>query len=420
VAATDGARAARGARAVMLSNLLWIAGQSMLRNKLRTLLTMLGVIIGVAAVIVMVALGEGARAQIRQRIENLGTNLIVVTPGALRQAGVSQGAQTFTRLTLADAEKLARESPYLAAVSPVVMTRSQAIGGGGNWRTSVHGVDASYREIRDWDVASGRFLNAADVRALRRVAVLGRTVAEALYPGEDPVGQPIQLRNVPFTIVGVLAAKGQTAEGTDQDDVVLAPYTTVESRLSGRSFIGQILAMTFTPADVAPAKEDMRAILRESHRLAEHDDDDFTLRDQTQIAEAAQETTEVMTLLLASIAGVSLVVGGIGIMNIMLVSVTERTHEIGLRLAVGARAADVLTQFLVESVAMSAAGGLLGVAAGFAAAALLERLTGWATVIAPATVALALAFAGAVGVFFGFYPARRAAALNPIEALRYE
>ena len=417
MAATGGAR---GGRAVPLANLVWLAGQSMLKNKLRTLLTMLGVIIGVAAVLVMVALGEGARAQIRRQIENLGTNLIVITPGAMRQAGVSQGAQTFTRLTLEDAEKLARESPYLAAVSPVVMTRTQLIGGAGNWRTSVHGVDASYRDIRDWDVSSGRFFDAADVRALRRVAVLGRTVAEALYPGEDPVGRPIQLRNVPFEIIGVLAAKGQTAEGSDQDDVVLAPYTTVHNRLAGRAFIGQILAMTFTPADVAPAQEDMRAILRESHRLAEYDDDDFTIRDQTQIAEAAQGTTEVMTLLLASIAGVSLVVGGIGIMNIMLVSVTERTHEIGLRLAVGARASDVLTQFLVESVVMSAGGGLLGVAAGFGAAALLERLTGWATVIAPETVALALAFAGAVGIFFGFYPARKAAALNPIEALRYE
>ena len=417
MAATDGARAGR---AVTLANMIWLAARSILDYKLRTLLTMLGVIIGVAAVLVMVALGEGARAQIRDRIENLGTNLIVVTPGAMRQAGVSQGAQTFNRLTLEDAEKLARESPYLAAVSPVVMTRTQVIGGAGNWRVSIYGVDASYRDIRDWDVASGRFFDAADVRAMRRVAVLGGTVAEALFPGEDPVGQPIQLRNVPFEIVGVLEAKGQTAEGTDQDDVVLAPYTTVHNRLSGRSFIGQILAMTFTPAEVAPAQEDVRAILRESHRLAEYDDDDFTVRDQTQIAEAAQGTTEVMTVLLASIAGVSLVVGGIGIMNIMLVSVTERTREIGLRLALGARGSDVLTQFLVESLVMSAAGGLLGVAAGFGAAALLERLTGWATVIAPATIGLALGFAAAVGIFFGYYPARRAAALDPIEALRHE
>jgi putative ABC transport system permease protein len=420
VAAGENRTRPGGGRAVTLVNMVWLAGRSILDNKLRTLLTMLGVIIGVAAVLVMVALGEGARAQIRDRIENLGTNLIVVTPGAMRQAGVSQGAQTFNRLTVEDAEKLARESPYLAAVSPVVMTRTQVLGGGGNWRVSIYGVDASYRDIRDWDVASGRFFDAADVRTMRRVAVLGRTVAEALFPGEDPVGRPVQLRNVPFEIVGVLAAKGQTAEGTDQDDVVLAPYTTVHNRLSGRSFIGQILAMTFTPADVAPAQEDMRAILRESHRLAEYDDDDFTVRDQTQIAEAAQGTTEVMTVLLASIAGVSLVVGGIGIMNIMLVSVTERTREIGLRLALGARGSDVLTQFLVEAVVMSAAGGAIGIAAGFGGAALLERLTGWATVIAPATIGLALGFAAAVGIFFGYYPARRAAALDPIEALRHE
>jgi putative ABC transport system permease protein len=420
VAAGENRTRPGGGRAVTLVNMVWLAGRSILDNKLRTLLTMLGVIIGVAAVLVMVALGEGARAQIRDRIENLGTNLIVVTPGAMRQAGVSQGAQTFNRLTLEDAEKLARESPYLAAVSPVVMTRTQVLGGGGNWRVSIYGVDASYRDIRDWDVASGRFFDAADVRTMRRVAVLGRTVAEALFPGEDPVGRPVQLRNVPFEIVGVLEAKGQTAEGTDQDDVVLAPYTTVHNRLSGRSFIGQILAMTFTPADVAPAQEDVRAILREAHRLAEYDDDDFTVRDQTQIAEAAQGTTEVMTVLLASIAGVSLVVGGIGIMNIMLVSVTERTREIGLRLALGARGSDVLTQFLVEAVVMSAAGGAIGIAAGFGGAALLERLTGWATVIAPATIGLALGFAAAVGIFFGYYPARRAAALDPIEALRHE
>ena len=411
---------ARSGLVVRLANLVWLAGQSMLLNKLRTLLTVLGVIIGVAAVIVMVALGEGARDQIRRRIENLGTNLIVVTPGALRQAGVSQGAQTFTRLTLEDAEKLARESPYLAAVSPVVMTRSQVIGGAGNWRTSVHGVDVSYREIRDWDLASGRFFDAADVRAMRRVAVVGRTVAEALYPGEDPVGQSIQLRNVPFQIVGVLAAKGQTAEGTDQDDVVLAPYTTVHNRLSGRSFIGQILAMTFTPADVAPAQEDIRAILRESHRLAEYDDDDFTVRDQTSIAEAAQGTTEVMTLLLASIAGVSLVVGGIGIMNIMLVSVTERTREIGLRMAIGAKGRDVRLQFLVEAVTLSLLGGGIGIALGFGLAEGMSRWMPWPAKVPPNAVAMAFGFAAATGIFFGFYPAHKAARLDPIDALRFE
>ncbi len=411
---------ARRAAAVRVSNLVWIAGESILRNKLRTLLTMLGVIIGVGAVIVMVALGEGARSQIRAQIENLGTNLIVITPGSARPGGVSHGAASFPRLTLDDAEKLARESPYLAAVTPVVMTRTQVIGGTGNWRASVYGVDASYREIRAWEAASGRFFDAADVRSMRKVALLGRTVAESLFPGEDPVGQPIQLRNVPFQIIGVLETKGQTPEGNDQDDVILAPYTTVYNRLSGRNYIGQILAMTFTPADVGPAQEDMRAILREAHRLADYDEDDFTVRDQTRIAEAAAGTTEVMTALLASIAGVSLLVGGIGIMNIMLVSVTERTREIGLRLALGARGSDVLAQFLVEAVVLSAAGGLLGVGLGFGGAALLERLTGWATVIAPQTVVLALAFAGAVGVFFGFYPARRAASLDPIEALRHE
>jgi putative ABC transport system permease protein len=252
------------------------------------------------------------------------------------------------------------------------------------------------------------------------VAVVGRTLAESLYPGSDPVGHEIQLRDVPFQIVGVLAAKGQTADGADQDDVVLAPYTTVQNRLSGRSFIGQILASTSSPQDLPAAQADLRAILRESHRLADWEADDFTIRNQRDLAAAAQGTTEVMTLLLAAIASISLLVGGIGIMNIMLVSVTERTREIGIRMAIGAHGSDVMTQFLVESVVMSGVGGLIGVGVGFGGAALLERISGWATVVSPETVAMALGFSAAVGIFFGFYPARRAAALNPIDALRYE
>ncbi|MEJ2084696.1 MAG: ABC transporter permease [Acidobacteriota bacterium] len=402
------------------SNLIRIAGQSIFKNKLRTLLTMLGVIIGVAAVIVMVALGEGARRQIRSSIASLGTNMIVVTAGASRQGGVSQGAQSFNRLTLADAEKMRRESLYVAAVSPVIFTRTQVIGGDGNWRTTINGVDVSFLTIRNWEIASGRFFDIADIRAQRKVAVLGATVAEGLFPDQDPVGQPVQLRNVPFEVIGVLEAKGQMASGDDQDDVVLAPYTTVRNRLSGHSFLAQILASTSSPTDVALAQADLREILREAPHLAAWDDDDFTIRNQTDIAEAAAGTTEVMTLLLASIAGISLLVGGIGIMNIMLVSVTERTSEIGLRLALGARGSDVLTQFLVESIVMSVAGGLMGVAVGFAAAALVERLLGWHTAVAPEMIALALVFSAVVGVFFGFYPARKAAALNPIDALRYE
>jgi putative ABC transport system permease protein len=294
------------------------------------------------------------------------------------------------------------------------------VGGQGNWRCFIQGVDVPYLEIRDWSVASGRGLDAADVRARRKVCLIGKTVADQLFPEEDPVGQQVRLRDVPFTIVGLLVAKGQTAGGNDQDDVIIAPWTTVKERLAGRQFISQILAATHSPQDVIAAQAEIKAIMREAHKLAVYDDDDFQVRNQDEIAKAASGTTEVMTALLAAIAGISLLVGGIGIMNIMLVSVTERTREIGIRMAVGARPADVLWQFLVESVVLSVCGGILGVALGFGGAALIETLAGWQTLVTAPTVALALGFSVAVGVFFGFYPARRAAGLDPIVALRRE
>jgi putative ABC transport system permease protein len=401
-------------------NLVRIALQSILKNKLRSFLTTLGIIIGVGAVIALVAVGQGAQAQIRQSIEALGTNLLVITPGSSSQGGVSRGAGSFNRLQVEDAEKIRRESLVLSAVSPVVLTFTQAVGGEGNWRCVILGVSTDYQIIRDWPMESGVFFDEDALRSRRRVALLGHTVAEELFPGQDPVGQQVRLRNVPFQIIGVLAPKGQTADGSDQDDLILAPYTTVRSRLSGHQFIAQILASTSSPQDIPEAEEEIRGILRESHGLADWEEDDFTVRNQTQIAEAAQGSTEVMTLLLGAIASISLLVGGIGIMNIMLVSVTERTHEIGLRLALGARGSDVLTQFLVESVVMCLLGGLLGVASGVGAAAALGQVTGWSTMISPRAVAVALGFSAAVGIFFGFYPARRAARLDPIEALRYE
>ena len=402
------------------TNLVRVAVQSIRKNKMRTLLTMLGIVIGVGAVIVMVAVGNGAQSRIQEQIQNLGTNMIIVTPGSSAQGGVSQGAGTFNRLSVDDAEKLKREGTLLSAVSPVVMTRLQAIGAEGNWRTSVNGVSTDFQAIRDWQVSSGAFFGESDVRSMRKVAVLGSTVAASLFPGGDPVGQQVQLRNVPFTVVGVLAAKGQTAGGSDQDDVILVPYTTAQTRLAGRSFIGQILAGTASAADIPGAQEEIRAIMRESHRLGEGENDDFTVRNQDELADAASGTTQVMSMLLAAIASISLVVGGIGIMNIMLVSVTERTREIGIRMAIGARGSDVLTQFLVESVVMSVLGGVTGLAAGFGGAALLGSLTGWSTAVPPEAVLVAVGFSAAVGVFFGYYPARKAAALNPIQALRYE
>jgi putative ABC transport system permease protein len=383
------------------------------------MLTMLGIVIGVGAVIVMVAVGNGAQKQIEAQIKNLGTNLIVVTPGSTAAGGASQGAQTFNRLTVADADKIKSDATMLSAVSPVIVTRTQVITGKGNWRTEIDGVSTDYLGIRDWGVTSGDLFSDDDVRAKRKVAVLGATIVKNLFPDTDPVGSQIQLGHVPFTVVGVLAAKGQTSSGADQDDIVLVPYTTAQDRLSGFTFLGQILASASSPKDMAAAQEEIRGIMRDSHGLG-GSPDDFTVRDQTAIAQAATSTTSVMTGLLAAIASISLVVGGIGIMNIMLVSVTERTREIGIRMAVGARGSDVLTQFLVESVVMSLLGGVVGLAIGFGGAAILGHVMGWSTATPLIAVFVAVGFSAAVGVFFGYYPARKAAALDPIQALRYE
>jgi putative ABC transport system permease protein len=402
------------------STLVRVAGESIVKNKMRALLTMLGIVIGVGAVIIMVAIGHGAQASIAKQINGLGTNLLIIMPGSSNQGGVSQGAGTFSRITAADAAALKREATTLAGVSPVVMTRTQVIGGGANWRTLINGVSTDYQIIREWSLSSGAFFTDADVLASRKVAVVGSTIVTNVFGGSDPVGAQIQIRNVPFTIVGVLATKGQSATGADQDDVVLVPYTTAQNRLSGSVRIGQILASAMTAGDIPAAGEEIRGILREQHKIGTGDDDDFTVRTQTEIAQAAQGTTQVMTWLLASIASVSLIVGGIGIMNIMLVSVTERTREIGIRMAIGARGSDVLTQFLVESIVMSVLGGIIGLAVGMGGSRLLASLTGWSTSVPAQAALLGVGFSALVGIFFGYYPARKAAALDPIQALRYE
>jgi putative ABC transport system permease protein len=403
-----------------LAILIRLAMQSILKNRTRAMLTMLGIVIGVAAVIVMVAVGYGARSRIREQINNLGTNMIVITPGASSTGGVSQGAQAFATLTLEDAEKIRSQSQTVVAVSPVIVGRSQVIAPGGNWRTAINGVDTDYQVIRDWQTDSGAFFGTEDVRAARSVAVLGRTVAQRIFAGSDPVGQEIQIAALRFKVTGVLAPKGQTASGSDSDDVILVPYTTAATRLTGRPRIPQILASAASAGDIPAAQEEISTLLRESHHISGDEDDDFTVRNQTDLATAAESSTRVMTLLMAAIASISLLVGGIGIMNIMLVSVTERTREIGIRLAIGARGSDVLIQFLVESIVMGILGGVVGLAFGFVSAKVLAHFTGWETVISPLVMIVAVGFSGAVGVFFGFYPARKAAALNPIEALRYE
>ncbi|MBM4176707.1 MAG: FtsX-like permease family protein [Ignavibacteria bacterium] len=401
-------------------NLFKSAFRSMLRSRMRSLLTTLGIIIGVSAVIVMVAIGQGAQRDIENQISALGTNLIIIYPGATRVGGVSQGAGSFNRFTMEDIDKLTKETTLLEGISPVVRSGGQIIGGTGNWSTSVFGVSQDYLNIRDWLIESGEFFTEREIRAKAKVAILGQTIVKNIFADMDPIGQTIRIRNVPFKVIGVLAAKGQSASGVDQDDMILAPSTTVLNRLAGGRHISFIFASAVTLEKLEDAQNEIRAVLREAHKLNPGDDDDFTIRNQSEIADAASETSRVLTLLLGSIAGVSLIVGGIGIMNIMLVSVTERTREIGIRLAIGAREVDIMIQFLTEAVVLSLIGGLIGILLAFGIVYILNDFSELSAVINPAIVFLAFIFSGAVGIFFGFYPARKASRLNPIDALRYE
>ncbi len=402
-----------------LVRLVELALGSLRRNLARSVLTVLGVVIGVAAVVVIVAIGQGARAQIEARVATLGKNLVVITPGASAPGG-SAAAASQAVLEVADVEAIDREVADIAGATPIIQTFSFAVVGNVNWRTSIHGVDHDWFAIRDWTVRSGRPLDEADIRGRRKVVVLGATVANVLFGDEDPVGEELRLRRVPLTIVGVLDPKGPTAQGTDQDDVAVLPYTTVQARMSGRQMIPQILVQAVDDGAVPGVVRDVTAVLRERHRLARQAPDDFTIKDQAQLAEAARGATKVMTTLLGAVASVSLVVGGIGIMNIMIVSVTERTREIGIRRALGARRRDVLAQFLVEAVVLSGLGGVLGALAGVGVAWAVGQATGWATPVTPSSIGVAMMFSAFVGVFFGWYPARRAAALDPIDALRFQ
>ncbi len=400
--------------------LLRVAMRSILKNRMRSVLTSLGVIIGVGSVIVMVGLGAGAQADVEAQIQSLGANMIMVFPAWGRVHGVSQGAASRNRLTLDDVERLREDTTLLTGLSPVVRSGGQVIGGIGNWNTSVEGVDPAYLEIRSWKLASGEFFTERDVRAKSKVAVLGKTVVDNLFPDSDPIGERIRIRNTPFKVIGVLEARGQSPFGSDYDDVILAPSRTVLSRLAGGSYISRIYSSVASAEDTDAAIEEMTAALRASHKLEPQEEDDFRIRNQAELMETATETQRVMTLFLGGVAAVSLLVGGIGIMNIMLVSVTERTREIGIRLAVGARSADVLTQFLTESVVLSLFGGTIGVILAYSVATFLNNVVGMTTIVHPGIVLMAFGFSGAVGVFFGFYPARKAARLNPIDALRYE
>jgi putative ABC transport system permease protein len=403
-----------------LKNLLKVAIKSILKSRMRSLLTALGIIIGVAAVVVMVAIGDGAQIQVEQQIASLGSNMIVVFPGSITSGGIRMGAGSINRFTMEDVEKIRNEATLIKAVSPVVRSGGQVIGGVGNWSTQIQGVAPNYLEIRDWPLASGDFFTERDMVSRAKVAVLGQTVVKQLFPNEDPIGQRIRIRNVPFRVIGVLTSKGQSAMGSDMDDIIFAPATTVLDRLSGGRYISFIQASAVSTDEIDAAQAQLTAIMREAHHLTPGEDNDFTVRNQAEITEAATETSKILTILLASVAGVSLIVGGIGIMNIMLVSVTERTREIGIRLSVGARTSDVLTQFLTEAIVLSLAGGLLGVLLSFGITFILNSYTSIVAVISPEIILIAVGFAGIIGIFFGFYPARKAANLNPIDALRYE
>jgi len=402
-----------------------IALRALRVNKLRSALTMLGIIIGVGAVIAMVAVGAGASARVAEQIQSLGSNLIIVLSGSVTSSGVRIGQGSQLTITEDDAAAIAREVPAVQVAAPSVRGTAQVVFGNLNWATAVQGVTADYFEARDWIVLTGRPIGPEDVDGATKVVLLGQTTALNLFGDADPIDQIIRIKKVPFTVIGTLDRKGQNSWGQDQDDVMLVPISTAKKKVLGRSNSNpravQAISVKIWPgADMGTAEGQLRDLLRQRHRLQPYQDDDFTVRNLSEILQTQEQSSKVMTTLLAAIASVSLLVGGIGIMNIMLVSVTERTREIGLRMAVGARGRDILGQFLIEAVTLSLIGGVIGIAAGVGSAEALSYFAEWRTLVAPQAIALAFGFAAAVGVFFGFYPARKAARLDPIEALRYE
>jgi putative ABC transport system permease protein len=401
-------------------NVLVSAFRALQRNKMRSFLTMLGIIIGVGAVIAMLAIGQGAEYSVKAQIASLGTNVLMVYPGAQQQAGVRTAAGSATTLTEDDALAIGRECPAVQYISPGSAAGGQIIAGNLNWSTGIQGVGTDYLEIRQWPIEYGEFFTDQDVKAAAKVCILGKTVADNLFPETSPVDQTVRIRSVPFKVVGVLTKKGQNAMGQDQDDVILAPYTTVIRRLSHWPNLRFILVSATSLKDISVAQTQISELLRMRHKIQPYDPDDFTIRNQTDLAATATATTDILTILLASIASVSLLVGGIGIMNIMLVSVTERTREIGIRMSIGARSRDILTQFLIEALVLSLLGGIVGIILGVVGSSIISSLAKWPTIVTAFSIILSFGFSIAIGIFFGFYPARKAAMLNPIDALRYE
>ena len=394
-------------------------------NKLRSALTMLGIIIGVAAVITMIAVGTGAQTRVEEQIKSLGSNLMIIIPGSTTASGVRLGAGANQNLTEDDASAIAKEIPEVQVAAPSNRGTGQVIAGNNNWSTQIYGVTPDYFEAREWPLAAGRMFEAPELSGSSKVAIVGQTVARQLFGDMDPMDQTIRIKNVPFIIIGVLDRKGQSMLGQDQDDVIMVPLSTARNRLFGNAQgklrrVGTIQVKVREGADMSDAEDKIRELLRQRQRTQQGQDDAFTIRNLTEMLQAQETSSRVMTLLLAAVASVSLLVGGIGIMNIMLVSVTERTREIGLRMAVGARSKDILTQFLVEALTLSLIGGFLGIVLGMVGSYAIGEFAGWATRLSPESIVLAVGFSAGIGIFFGFYPAHKASKLLPIQALRYE
>lgn len=403
------------------TNLFKIALRAPANNKLRAFLTMLGIIIGVASVIAMLAIGQGSKKSIQQQISEMGSNMIMIHPGAEMRGGVRQDPSAMQTLKLENYEKLSEECTYLSGISPNVSSSGQLVAGANNYPSSVSGVSMDYLTIRQLTVEQGEMFTENDIRTAAKVCVIGKTIVDNLFPdGSDPIGKVIRCNQIPFRVIGVLKSKGYNSMGMDQDDVVLAPYSTVMKRLLAQTYLSGIFASALTEDMTDEAVDEITTILRREHKLKETDDDDFTIRTQQELSSMLNTTTDLMTTLLACIAGISLVVGGIGIMNIMYVSVTERTREIGLRMSVGARGVDILSQFLIEAILISITGGLIGVIIGCGASFMIKTIAHWPVFIQPWSVLLSFLVCTVTGVFFGWYPAKKAADLDPIDALRYE